>query len=36
MHAQIHIALPAASSWFTNPLAAPFRVVPPWNVATRR
>jgi preprotein translocase subunit SecG len=34
--AKIHSTAPAASSWFTNPFAAPFHVVLPWNAAARR
>jgi hypothetical protein len=28
-------AVPATSSWFTNPFAAPFRVDTPWNKTSR-
>jgi hypothetical protein len=34
--AEIHSMPAAASPWFTNPFAAPFHVVLPWNAATRR
>lgn len=34
--APIHSAGAAASSWLTNPFAAPFHVVLPWNTAGGR
>lgn len=33
---KIHTTAPAAWSWFTNPFAAPFRVVLPWNTTRLR